>query len=276
VTSPRLRRRPRGVKLKSPEQVQLMRRAGLVVAEGLERMTEAVRPGATTGELDRIAREVLAAHGATSNFLGYGDPPFPAVICASVGSEVVHGVPGERVLREGELCSIDFGAVVDGWHGDAAVTVPVGDCPPELLELNRVTQQSLWAGLAAAREGGFLSDIGAAVEEVVRPYGYGLLEDYSGHGIGRQMHEPPFVPNVAPRGPGHGMPLDAGIVLAIEPMVTMGSPETDVLDDDWTVVTADGTQAAHWEHTVAVTPEGPWVLTSRDGGAAGLADLRGT
>ena len=265
-----MRRRPRGVTVKSPEQVQLMRRAGLVVAEGLERMADAVKPGVTTGELDRIARDVLAAHGATSSFLGYGHPPFPAVICASVGAEVVHGVPGDRVLEEGELCSIDFGAVVDGWHGDAAVTVPVGDCAPEVLELNRVTEQSLWAALAVVRPGGRLSDVGAAVERVVRPCGYGLLEDYTGHGIGREMHEPPYVPNTAPHGPGKGMALDVGVVLAIEPMATLGSPETDLLDDDWTVVTADGRQAAHWEHTVAVTPDGPWVLTARDGGASRL------
>jgi methionyl aminopeptidase len=256
--------------VKSPEQVQLMRRAGLVVAEALERMTEAVKPGITTGDLDRIARDVLEAHDARSNFLGYGYPPFPGVICASVGAEVVHGVPGERVLVEGELCSIDFGAIVEGWHGDAAVTVPVGDCPAELLELNRVAEESLWAALAAVRPGGRLSDVGAAVERVVRPHGYGLLEDYTGHGIGREMHEPPFVPNTAPQGPGKGMVLDVGLVVAIEPMVTLGSPETVVLDDDWTVVTADGRQAAHWEHTVAVTPDGPWVLTARDGGAGRL------
>lgn len=252
--------------LKTPEQLQLMRRAGLVVAEALERMTEAVKPGVTTGDLDRIAREVLDDHGATSSFLGYGHPPFPAVICASVGAEVVHGIPGPRVLSDGELCSIDFGAIVQGWHGDAAVTVPVGDCAPELLELNRVTEQSLWAGLSAVRAGGRLSDIGAAVERVVRPLGYGLLEDYTGHGIGREMHEPPSVPNVAPQGPGKGMALDVGIVLAVEPMATLGSPETVVLEDDWTVVTADGLQAAHWEHTVALTADGPWVLTARDGG----------
>jgi len=265
-----MRRRPRGVTVKTPEQVQLMRRAGLVVAEALERMTEAVRPGVTTGDLDRIARDVLEAHGATSSFLGYGHPPFPAVICASVGREVVHGIPGPRVLTDGELCSIDFGAIVQGWHGDAAVTVPVGDCPPELLELNRVTQESLWAALAVVRPGGRLSDVGAAVEGVVRPHGYGLLEDYTGHGIGREMHEPPYVPNVAPQGPGKGMPLDVGVVLAVEPMVTCGSSETAVLADDWTVVTADGSQAAHWEHTVAVTPDGPWVLTARDGGRGRL------
>jgi methionyl aminopeptidase len=268
-------RRPRGVTVKTPEQVQKMRVAGLVVAEALARLTEAVRPGVTTGELDRIARDVLDRHDATSSFLGYGDPGFPAVICASVGPEVVHGIPGERVLVEGELCSLDFGAIVDGWHGDAAVTVPVGVCAPEVLALNAVTEQSLWAAVRAMRPGGHLSDIGAAVESVVRPHGYGLLEDYTGHGIGTAMHEPPYVPNVAPKGPGHGMALDVGIVLAIEPMATLGTAAVDVLDDDWTVVTADRGQAAHWEHTVAVTPDGPWVLTAFDGGAAGLARAGG-
>jgi methionyl aminopeptidase len=263
-------RRPRGVTVKTPEQVQKMRQAGLVVAEALERMTEAVRPGVTTGALDRIAREVLERRGATSSFLGYGDPGFPAVICASVGAEVVHGIPGERLLEEGELCSIDFGAIVDGWHGDAAVTVPVGQCAPEVLALNAVTEQSLWAALRTVRPGGHLSDIGAAVEGVVRPHGYGLLEDYTGHGIGTAMHEPPYVPNLAPKGPGHGMDLDVGIVLAIEPMATLGAAEVDLLADDWTVVTADRRQAAHWEHTVAVTPDGPWVLTAHDGGASRL------
>ncbi len=265
-----MRRRPRGVTVKTPEQVQLMRRAGLVVAEALERMAEAVRPGATTADLDRIAREVLDRHGAASSFLGYGHPPFPAVICASVGAEVVHGIPGDRVLHEGELCSIDFGAIVEGWHGDAAITVPVGSCDPALLALNRVAEQSLWAALAAVQPGARLSDIGAAVEAVVRPHGYGLLEDYTGHGIGREMHEPPFVPNVAPHGPGKGMTLEVGIVIAIEPMVTLGAPDTVLLDDDWTVATADGGQAAHWEHTVAVTADGPWVLTDRDGGRGRL------
>ncbi len=263
-------RRPRGVTVKTPEQLQVMRRAGLVVAEALARMTEAIRPGVTTGDLDRIARQVLERHGATSSFLGYGDPGFPAVICASVGAEVVHGIPGDRVLVDGELCSIDFGAIVDGWHGDAAVTVPVGTCDADVLALNDVTEQSLWAAVRAVRPGGRLSDIGAAVEGVVRPHGYGLLEDYTGHGIGRSMHEPPYVPNLAPRGPGKGMDLEIGIVLAVEPMATLGSPETDLLEDEWTVVTADRRQAAHWEHTVAVTPDGPWVLTAVDGGASRL------
>ena len=263
-------RRPRGVTVKTPEQLQLMRAAGLVVAEALARMTEAVRPGVTTGALEGIAREVLSRAGATSSFLGYGSPGFPAVICCSVGAEVVHGIPGDRVLVEGELCSIDMGAIVDGWHGDAAVTVPVGQCSPQVLALNDVTEQSLWAAVAAVRPGGHLSDVGAAVEQVVRPHGYGLLEDYTGHGIGRAMHEPPYVPNVAPQGPGRGMALDVGVVLAVEPMATLGSPDTTLLDDDWTVVTVDGLQAAHWEHTVAVTPEGPWVLTALDGGVSRL------
>jgi len=155
------------VTVKTPEQVRRMRAAGLVVAEALARMSDAVRPGATTGELDRIAREVLDRHGATSSFLGYGSPGFPGVICASVGAEVVHGIPGDRVLEEGELCSIDFGAIVDGWHGDAAVTVPVGECAPEVLALNRVTEESLWAALRAVRPGGRLSDIGAAVDRLL-------------------------------------------------------------------------------------------------------------
>ena len=256
--------------MKTPEELQAMRRAGLVVAEALEAMTGAVRPGVTTGDLDQLARSVLERRGARSSFLGYGEPGFPGVICASVGTEVVHGIPGDRVLEEGELCSIDFGAIVDGWHGDAAVTVPVGECAEDLLTLNRVTEEALWAALRSVRPGGRLSDVGAAVEAVVRPYGYGLLEDYTGHGIGREMHEPPFVPNVAPRGPGHGMVLEVGMAVAIEPMVTQGDAETRVLDDEWTVVTVDGRQSAHWEHTVAVTPDGPWVLTAADGGTSRL------
>ncbi len=260
-------RRPRGVSVKTAEQVQSMRRAGLVVAEALAEVTAAVAPGVTTGELDRIASRVITQAGAAPSFLGYHG--FPATICASVDAEVVHGIPsGTRVLQEGELVSIDCGAVLQGWHGDAAVTVAVGRCAPELLELSATTERALWAGVAAVQPGGRLSDVGAAVEQVVRPLGYGLLEDYTGHGIGRAMHEPPYVPNVAPGGPGRGMVLDVGIVLAVEPMATLGSPQVLELDDGWTVVTQDGRQSAHWEHTVAVTPDGPWVLTAIDGGAA--------
>ena len=261
-------RRPRGVTVKTPAQVALMRLAGLVVARTLERVVAEVRPGITTAHLDRIAEESIRGEGAVPSFLGYHG--FTGSICASAGAEVVHGVPGPRVLREGELLSIDCGAVLDGWHGDAAVTVPVGTCRPEELELSAVTRQALWAGLAAVRPGGRLSDVGHAVEQVVRPHGYGLLEDYTGHGIGTAMHEPPYVPNLAPDGPGRGMVLEPGIVLAVEPMATLGEPEVEELDDGWTVVTADGRQAAHWEHTVAVTADGPWVLTALDGGAAEL------
>ncbi len=262
-------RRPRGVTVKTPEQVELMRAAGLVVARTLERLQAAVAPGVTTGELDRLAEESIRGEGAVPSFLGYHG--FSGSICASVGAEVVHGIPsGTRVLRDGELLSIDCGAILAGWHGDAAVTVPVGECGPELLELSRVTEDALWAGLAAVRPGGRLSDVGHAVETVIRPHGYGLLEDYTGHGIGTSMHEPPYVPNLAPHGPGRGMVLQSGIVLAIEPMATLGAPDVVELDDGWTVVTTDGQQAAHWEHTVAVTAQGPWVLTALDGGASRL------
>ena len=262
-------RRPRGVTVKTPAQLELMRAAGLVVAQALAEVRAAVRPGVTTGQLDDVAERVIRGAGATPSFLGYHG--FPASICASVGAEVVHGIPAaDRVVPEGVLLSIDCGAVLDGWHGDAAVTVPVGECAPELLALSEVTERAMWAGLAAVRPGGRLSDVGAAVEAVVRPHGYGLLEDYTGHGIGTAMHEPPYVPNLAPQGPGRGMHLEPGIVLAVEPMVTLGSGEVEELADGWTVVTADGRQAAHWEHTVAVTADGPWVLTALDGGASRL------
>jgi methionyl aminopeptidase len=266
-------RRPRGVTVKTPEQLERMRAAGLVVGRTLARLVEAVRPGVTTGELDGLAEEQIRAAGAVPSFLGYHG--FAGSICASVGAEVVHGIPSrDRVVPEGVLLSIDCGAVLGGWHGDAAVTVPVGECAPELLDLSRVTEDALWAGIAAVRPGGRLSDIGHAVEQCVRPHGYGLLEDYTGHGIGTAMHEPPHVPNLAPQGPGRGMRLESGMALAVEPMATLGSPDVVELDDGWTVVTSDGGQAAHWEHTVAVTPDGPWVLTALDGGASRLGAVR--
>ena len=262
-------RRPRGVIVKTPSQVELMRAAGLVVARTLQRVTAAVRPGVTTGELDEIAEQSIRDEGAVPSFLGYHG--FPGSICASVGAEVVHGIPSRsREVPEGRLLSIDCGAIVHGWHGDAAVTVPVGECGADLLALSDVTRQALWAGLAAVRPGGRLSDVGAAVQATVRPHGYGLLEDYTGHGIGTAMHEPPDVPNLAPRGAGRGLQLVPGMVLAVEPMAVLGSAEVVELEDGWTVVTRDGQQAAHWEHTVAVTPDGPWVLTALDGAVAGL------
>jgi methionyl aminopeptidase len=253
------------VTIKTPEQLVLMRAAGLVVARTLQRVVEAVRPGVTTGELDAIAEASIRGEGAVPSFLGYQG--FTGSICTSVGSEVVHGIPsGDRVVPSGVLLSVDCGAILSGWHGDAAVTVAVGECAPELHALSQVTEQALWAGIGAVRDGGRLSDIGHAVEQVVRPHGYGLLTDYTGHGIGTSMHEKPDVPNLAPRGPGRGMRLEPGLVLAVEPMAVLGGPEVVLQDDDWTVVTADGRQAAHWEHTVALTADGPWVLTAVDGG----------
>ncbi len=265
-----MRARPRGVVLKTPEQVEQMRAAGALVARVLERLRAAVAPGVTTGELDELAESCIREAGAVPSFLGYHG--FPATICASVGAEVVHGIPSpRRVLQEGELLSLDCGAVVDGWHGDAAVTVPVGRCSPDLLDLVEVTRQAMEAGVAAARPGGRLSDIGAAVEAVVRPRGYGLVADYTGHGIGRALHEPPDVPNLAPRGPGRGLRLVPGLVIAVEPMVVLGDPAVTELDDGWTVVTDDGRQAAHFEHTVAVTESGPVVLTAPEADRPGSA-----
>jgi methionyl aminopeptidase len=262
--------RDRGVEIKTAEQVAAMRRAGLVVARTLAVLRAAVRPGVTTGELDRIAEDTIRTAGATPSFLGYQG--FPASICASVDDEVVHGIPGSRELVEGDLVSLDCGAIVDGWHGDAAITVPVGEVRPELLTLIADTEAALWAGIAAARPGGRVGDISAAVEGRLREAGrYGILEDYTGHGIGTAMHQPPDVPNVGRA--GRGARLVEGIVLAVEPMVTLGTKETTLLEDDWTVVTDDGSWAAHFEHTFTLTSTGTWVLTALDGGEAALSAL---
>ena len=248
-----------------------MRAAGLVVAHGLAAMTDAVRPGVTTADLDAVAREVLAAAGATSSFLGYHG--FPAVICASVDDEVVHGIPSpRRRLADGSVVSLDFGAVVDGWHGDAAVTVRVGDVPAAVDALVDATRQALWAALAVCRPGARLGGLAAAVQGVARTAGLGVVEGYTGHGIGRAMHEEPAVPNTGRA--GRGPVLQVGSTIAVEPMVTLGRADVAELDDGWTVVTGDGLPAAHWEHTVAVTEDGPWVLTAPDGGTAGLASAR--
>lgn len=264
--------RDRGLEIKSREQIDLMRVAGRLVGETLELLRAAVAPGATTGDLDRLAEANIRDHGGVPSFLGYGVPPFPATICSSVNDEVVHGIPGDRVLVEGDVVSIDCGAIVDGWHGDAAITVPVGDVGPEVLELMRVTEESLWRGMAAARLGGRVTDISHAVEQYVRSQGrYGILEDYTGHGIGTEMHMSPNVPNYGRA--GRGPSLVEGLALAVEPMVTLGSKHTTLLDDEWTVATVDGSSSAHFEHTFTLTPDGPWVLTAVDGGASRLADM---
>ncbi len=264
--------RDRGIEIKSRDQIDKMRVAGRLVGESLELMRAAVRPGITTGDLDRIAEENIRSQGGVPSFLGYGHPPFPGTICASVNDEVVHGIPGARVLAEGDVVSIDCGAIVDGWHGDAAITVAVGDVPDDVRRLMEVTEEALWRGMAAARLGGRLTDISHAVESHVRSHGdYGILEDYVGHGIGTAMHQPPNVPNVGR--PGRGPRLVEGLALAVEPMVTLGSNETVLDEDEWTVSTTDGSRAAHFEHTFTLTPNGPWVLTALDGGEARLTEL---
>ncbi len=262
--------RERGVEIKTPEQIALMREAGLVVGEALELMREAVAPGVTTKELDTLAEEHIRSRGATPNFLNYHG--FPATICASVNDEVVHGIPGDRVLREGDVVSLDCGAIVEGWHGDAAITVPVGDVGPELVELMRVCEEGMWRGFAAAKLGGRVTDISHAVESYVRSQGdYGVVEDYVGHGIGSAMHMPPSVPNYGR--PGKGPKLVRGLALAVEPMITLGTIETRTLEDEWTVVTADGSWSAHFEHSFTLTPDGALILTALDGGKAKLAEL---
>jgi methionyl aminopeptidase len=242
---------------KNANQIALMRRAGAVVAEMHEACTRAAVPGATTADLDQAAHEVLDRRNARSNFLGYHG--FPAVACISPNEVIVHGIPGPRVLEAGDIVSIDCGAIIEGWHADAAITVPVGAVDTESQRLMDVTRAALDAAIAATIAGNRLGDVGAAAESPVNKAGFGVVREYVGHGIGTAMHEDPDVPNFGPA--GRGLKLRAGIVLAIEPMVTAGRPASRTLDDGWTVVTADGSRAAHFEHTVAITDNGPEILT---------------
>jgi methionyl aminopeptidase len=247
-----------------------MRKAGIVVGETLDLVRRAVEPGVTTGDLDVLADDHIRSRGAVPSFKGYHG--FPRTLCVSVNDEVVHGIPGDRVIADGDVVSIDCGAIVEGWHGDAAITVAVGEVSDEVGELIRVTEEAMWRGIAAAALGGRVTDISHAVESYVRGQGdYGILEDYVGHGIGSAMHQPPNVPNYGR--PGRGPRLVGGLALAVEPMIVLGSHQTRVLDDDWTVVTEDGSWAAHAENTFTLTPDGAWVLTALDGGAAKLAEL---
>ncbi len=234
-----------------------MRRAGRVVAEMHEVCRAAAVPGATTADLDRVARDVLTKRGARSNFLGYHG--FPAVVCTSPNEVIVHGIPGDRVLAEGDIVAIDCGAIIDGWHADAAITVAVGAIDQASQRLIDVTREALDAAIGRATPNARLGDLGAACEAVVRAAGFSVVREYVGHGIGTAMHEDPEVPNYGPA--GRGMRLREGMVIAIEPMVNAGRATTDVLDDGWTVVTVDGSRSAHFEHTVAVTANGPEILT---------------
>jgi methionyl aminopeptidase len=265
-------RRAQAIQIKTPGQFAIMREAGLVVARTLELVAAAARPGVSTAELDALAEREIRAAGATPSFLGYHG--YPATICTSVNDEIVHGIPSpDRRLNEGDIVSIDCGAIVGGWHGDAAVTVGVGPLSAEHAALLSACEAALWRGLAQARAGGRLGDISHAVQTSITQAGpYGVVEEYTGHGIGTAMHMDPPVPNHGR--PGRGPRLLVGMALAIEPMVMLGRPETVLLDDGWTVITADRSWAAHFEHTVAITAEGPWVLTAEDGGQARLRDTR--
>ncbi|MDG4774698.1 type I methionyl aminopeptidase [Solwaraspora sp. WMMD792] len=271
-----MRRQQLDIQLKTPEQIDRMRAAGLVVADALARMRAAIAPGVSTADLDAIAAETIRDAGAVPSFKGYHG--YPATICSSVNEQVVHAIPAAgQVLRDGDVISVDCGAVLDGWHGDAAFTAPVGEVRPELLRMITVAEDALWAGIAAAARGavsgrGRLTDISYAVERAIRAGGrYGIVEGYGGHGIGTEMHQDPHVLNYGR--PGKGPRLVPGMALAIEPMITEGSARTDELADGWTVVTRDGSMAVHVEHSMALLPDGVWVLTAPDGGRSRLGDL---
>ncbi|WP_125610302.1 type I methionyl aminopeptidase [Specibacter cremeus] len=263
------------IEYKSKAQMAVMHQSGLILDEALKAVVAAASPGVTTGELDALFAELLAKAGATSNFLGYHG--YPGTICTSVNEEVVHGIPGPRRLAAGDVLSIDGGAIIDGWHSDSARTVIVGGPSaedPEDRRLSDVTEEAMWRGIAAMARGKYVGDIGDGIEDYVdaRPgKRLGILEDYVGHGIGTAMHMAPDVLNY--RSKHRGPKLKAGLCLAIEPMLVRGGLDTITLEDDWTVVTADGARAAHWEHSVAVHDGGIWVLTAPDGGASRLAPL---
>lgn len=263
------------IEYKTIDQVRTMRRAGLVVADALATVRSAVRPGMTTADLDALAAAVIGDAGATPSFLGYHG--YPATLCVSVNDEVVHGIPGTRELLPGDVVSVDCGAIIDGWHGDSAFSFVLPEADAADVALVEATERALWAGIAALATGERLGDVGNAVEDSIEAsaaadgVAYGIIEEYVGHGIGTSMHQPPDVLNYRTR--ERGPRLKPGMCLAIEPMVTRGERFTQVLEDDWTVVTDDGARAAHWEHSVAILEDGIWVLTAPDGGAAKLAEL---
>ena len=246
------------ITIKSEHELQLMRRAGQIVAQVLEGLRERAKPGVTTAALDKWAEEYIRRQGGIPSFKGYRG--YPASVCISIDEEVVHGIPGRRRLREGEIASMDVGVILDGYQGDAAITVGIGKISPEAADLLRVTEEALYAGIAAAKAGHRLGDVSHAIQVTVESHGYGVVRDYVGHGIGREMHEDPQIPNFGQ--PGRGPLLRPGMTLALEPMVTLGDYRTRVLEDMWTVVTADGSLAAHFEHTIAVTKGAPLVLTA--------------
>ncbi len=252
-----------GIEIKSEKEIAVMRQAGKIVAEILRILTKQVKPGMKTKELDIIAERELKRLGAESSFKGYRG--YPATVCVSINDEIVHGIPGGRVLKEGDIVSLDFGAIYNGFHGDAAITVPVGEVSPEARRLMETTRTCLEKGIAAARDGANLGDVSAAIQNYAESRGYSLVREYTGHGIGRKMHEDPQIPNCTepPYGlqPGPGPVLKKGMTLALEPMLNAGGWRTRVADDQWTVLTADGSLSAHFEHTIAVDNTEPEVLT---------------
>ncbi|NNN10441.1 MAG: type I methionyl aminopeptidase [Acidimicrobiaceae bacterium] len=245
---------------RTKDEIAKMRRAGKVVAEIHEKTRAVIAPGVTTLQIDKVARDVIEARGARSNFLGYNG--FPAVICTSPNSMIVHGIPGSYVLKEGDIISIDAGAIIDGYHGDAAYTAAVGEISDRAALLLKVTEESLWKAIDVIRDGNRLNEIGRAVETHVKPYGFGIVREYVGHGIGTAMHESPQITNYWPGEPGPKMKV--GNVFAVEPMINLGAPETVTLEDGWSVVTKDGSLSAHFEHTIVVGEDGPEVLTVSD------------
>jgi methionyl aminopeptidase len=259
------------IELKNLDQLKSMRKAGLVVADTLQLLKQSAQVGMTTLELNEIAVANLAKHGAKSSFLGYHG--FPAVICASVNEEVVHGIPNKRKLISGDVLSIDFGAIIDDWHGDAAISFGLGEVDPADQKLMDVCEESMWRGIAAGKKGGRLTDISEAIESYINSQGkYGILREYGGHGIGSAMHQEPHILNFGPA--GNGPELVPGMALALEPMITRGNERTKVLSDDWTVVSQDSSKGAHFEHTYTIAPDGKaFVLTSLDGGKEQLARL---
>jgi methionyl aminopeptidase len=246
------------ISFKKPQDFARMRRAGKVVSRVHQAVREAAKPGVSLLELESIAARVIEDGGCTSSFFNYHGT-YPATTCLSVNDQIVHGIPSDRVLEEGDLLSLDAGAIYEGWHADAAISFGIGEVSPDVQDLLHVTERAMWAGIELTKPGTRLGDLGAAVSAVAEPHGYGVVREYTGHGIGRQMHEDPQVPNYGT--PGKGMKLKAGMAICIEPMFNLGTHETRVLDDHWTVVTADGAISAHFEHTIAVTPDGPEVLT---------------
>ena len=259
------------IELKSLDQLKTMRRAGLLVAQTLAQVRNAIKPGMTTSALDAVAAANIKRGGGISNFFGYHG--YPATICVSINDEIVHGIPGDRIINEGDIVSVDCGAEIDGWHGDSAFSIGVGKMDPEDEKLMAICEESMWRGIAAGVCGGRISDIGHAIEEYVKSQGkYGILQEYGGHGIGTAMHMEPHVLNFGKR--GNGPEIVKGMVLAIEPMITRGDYRTKVLSDNWTVVSQDGSRGSHFEHSYAIAPDGkPFVLTAPDGGRAELGRL---